>query len=301
MTLSSTGLAPAPHPNDEPLSHDEPSERRPVTYGWLDLHLDPSTNATLLRTLHHGTDLPNAGESLRIALHNGRLHIDGRPFRESHPHPTAEPSALAVVEAAYRHLHHRIQAGADEDGWLRLHAAAVEHDGARILLAAPSGTGKTTLALHLALRHGWRLLGDEAVHVRNGLTAPLPRRLHIRRGTIRLLPELADVPDPVLLPYWPPLLTLDPARLRPDRRHTLDHAPASHIVLLQADHAASRSTLTPLPVPELLAALTAEALPYTQHHGNAVAQLAALMRQTPAHRLHLGDLDQAADLLHGLA
>ncbi|MFE1320000.1 hypothetical protein [Kitasatospora phosalacinea] len=261
-----------------------------VRYGWLDLHLDATTDHTLLRTLQHGAHLPPAEDTLHLALDEGRLLVDGRP------HPTDGTSSLALAEAAYRHLHERLHERADRQGWLRLHAAAVERDGVRLLLAGPSGTGKTTLALHLQ-RHGWQLLGDEAVYLRGGLTAPLPRRVHVRPATAAALPHLADTPDPVTLPYRPPLLTLDPARLQ--HGWTPAPAPAAHLVLLRAHHHGP-SRLAPATGPDALSALAAEAAPTTHHHANTTAQLAALLRATRCHRLDLGDLQQAADHLAAL-
>lgn len=68
-------------------------------------------------------------------------------------------------------------------GFLVLHAAAVERDGRAFLVAGPSGTGKTTLALGL-LERGWRLLSDDFAPLERGtgLVHPLPKPLGIRPG-----------------------------------------------------------------------------------------------------------------------
>ena len=68
-------------------------------------------------------------------------------------------------------------------GWLVLHAAALERDGRAYLVAGPSGTGKTTLALGL-LERGYRLLSDDfaPLHREAGLVYPFPKPLGIRPG-----------------------------------------------------------------------------------------------------------------------
>ncbi len=62
-------------------------------------------------------------------------------------------------------------------GWI-LHAAAVEHAGRTLVLAGPSGAGKTTLTLALVAR-GWRMSSDEIVHLdRDVIVRGLARPIH---------------------------------------------------------------------------------------------------------------------------
>jgi len=59
----------------------------------------------------------------------------------------------------------RIQFMRARSDLLWLHSAAVERDGEAMLLAAPSGQGKSTLTA-LLCRKGWRLMSDDAAPVR---------------------------------------------------------------------------------------------------------------------------------------
>ena len=74
-----------------------------------------------------------------------------------------------------------------------LHASAVVHDDAGVLIAGDSGCGKTTLAYALA-RNNWKFLADDSVilRVREGAVEALPfgRGFACLRETARHFPEL---------------------------------------------------------------------------------------------------------------
>ena len=67
-----------------------------------------------------------------------------------------------------------------------LHAAGLARNGAAAVLAAPSGVGKSTLAL-AAPRHGFRLLSDDAVYLDDGPALRVwgfPRAVHLAPATV---------------------------------------------------------------------------------------------------------------------
>jgi hypothetical protein len=74
---------------------------------------------------------------------------------------------------------------------LAVHAAAVVHRGEALIVAGPSGAGKTTLGIGLA-RRGLGLLSDElaVIDTDTGVVLPYRRSLHVRPQTVDLLPEL---------------------------------------------------------------------------------------------------------------
>jgi hypothetical protein len=84
-------------------------------------------------------------------------------------------------------------------GVIALHAGCVVRDGRAVLLSAPSGVGKSTLALALALR-GWSLLSDEWTFVYD---APNGLKLWGMQTPIKLLPDAIS--------YFPKLSALSPA------------------------------------------------------------------------------------------
>lgn len=72
--------------------------------------------------------------------------------------------------------------------YLIIHAAVVEKDGQAAILAAPPGSGKSTLCAALVAA-GWRLLSDELAMVRldDGMLEPVPRPISLKNGSIDVI------------------------------------------------------------------------------------------------------------------
>jgi len=98
-------------------------------------------------------------------------------------------------------------------GLYGLHAAGVQHGGDGYLVVAPSGGGKSTLALAL-VRQGWGFLSDDSVLLRSN------------RGRVEALPLRGDLllkaPDPAAHPgeRW------EPERIGPRTAYRLPFAEA---------------------------------------------------------------------------
>ena len=114
------------------------------------------------------------------------LVYDSDGYRQDWPDvPTALLKLLGqIVQGVLARLHAR--------GMYAIHAGAVVHHGAALIIAGTSGQGKTTLVLGL-LRRGLGLLSDELAIVDPDTQHiwPYRRSLHIRPGTPELIPELA--------------------------------------------------------------------------------------------------------------
>lgn len=86
-------------------------------------------------------------------------------------------------------------------GWLPLHASAVEIDGRAVAFIAPSGGGKSTIAMHLHHR-GHRVICDDicAIDVQAGGARLWPglRNLKLWRTSLAAIDATPDALEPVL-------------------------------------------------------------------------------------------------------
>ncbi|MFZ6691552.1 HprK-related kinase A [Undibacterium sp. SXout20W] len=83
--------------------------------------------------------------------------------------------------------------------YLSIHAAVLEKNGNAVILAAPPGSGKSTLCAALMAR-GWRLLSDEITLVRlsDGLIEPVPRPVSLKNNSISIIQQFAT--DAIMSP-----------------------------------------------------------------------------------------------------
>ncbi|MFH8407633.1 hypothetical protein ACH4FX_22990 [Streptomyces sp. NPDC018019] len=87
-------------------------------------------------------------------------------------------------------------------GWITFHAAATALDDHGVLIAAPSGAGKTTVLTALAAHPGADLIASDRALVTAGagLVAGVPISVRIGRGTLSALGPREDLPNPHDLP-----------------------------------------------------------------------------------------------------
>ena len=184
--------------------------------------------------------LPQAAHPMapRTTMHyDVRRTADGTAFvvREELDVLTTVDTASAASDAIYVRAHRRAFELASRRGWSRVHAVTVDVDGSRVLVAGPSGAGKTTLALRM-LFDGAAVQGDESVLVhRSGASLAVPRAFHVKDGTAAMVPELLAVPGWHDLPRVHDITVLDPTLVRAP--WTLVEAPVDHVVLLDRDPA----------------------------------------------------------------
>jgi len=98
------------------------------------------------------------------------------------------PSAMIALLNAFATI---VTRGLDERGLVAVHAGAVVERGHAVVVAGPSGRGKTTLTLALVER-GLDFLSDELAILdpATGRVLPYRRSLHVRPETCALLPGL---------------------------------------------------------------------------------------------------------------
>jgi len=187
----------------------------------------PALEAALPRRLRADQVVPrgvvyNLGRQTWVD-HFGRA-LSCYDYRTEHGTITSEHVA-DLVELGYLMLNSRLGPHLERRGFVRVHAIGVAHAGRAALVLAPSGGGKSTLALELLRIPALQLLGDDVVLLdvagnahsfamplgidapsrAEGLGRPVPfeRRLHPPKWIISLeeglIERFATVPVPVRL------------------------------------------------------------------------------------------------------
>lgn len=120
----------------------------------------------------------------------GRLHVVLHAGTDR-----GERYALRVIrEVVLRCAEHR--------GWTAFHAAAAAVDGHGVLIAGPSGAGKTTVLTALAAHRRADLIGSDRVLVTETAESVVgvPISVRITGGTLSALPPHESLPSPSTLP-----------------------------------------------------------------------------------------------------
>ncbi|MDZ7697200.1 MAG: hypothetical protein U5R49_09865 [Deltaproteobacteria bacterium] len=76
--------------------------------------------------------------------------------------------------------------------YVKIHAACGSYNGKRFLLVGEKGAGKTT-CITRCLFENIAACGDEEVLVKGCEVIPLPRKFHLKEGTVPLVPQLGSI------------------------------------------------------------------------------------------------------------
>ena len=142
------------------------------------------------------------------------------------------------------------------EGWVPVHAAAVEKDGRCLILCAPSGGGKSTMTTAL-MRNGWRTLGDDKLLLRcDGATPSLHALLatfNLHPQTTRWFSEIGDLEELQRYSAWTDKRRVSVDRIAPGASAV--RARPTHVVRLSRNPGGSGIAVRPLRRDELLATL----------------------------------------------
>jgi energy-coupling factor transporter ATP-binding protein EcfA2 len=237
-------------------------------------------------------DLPlRAQVTFEARLEEGgiyRISQDGRALGIDYD-PIEAVSRL--YRACYGHAYDILPAGV-----VFLHAASGGHQGQRFLLIGESGTGKTTMILHLA-RLGVGVEGDEiAVMMPDGITA-LPRRFHVKSESLSQLPWLRAIAEASPLHDnrdGSLIFAVSPRQLGVD--WTTRPGPIDAVFYLEANHGGqprveemARTRMVELAIQQ--ARLTA------RQDRSWLGPLCAVLNRAAAYKLIVGNLDKTAQIL----
>ncbi len=191
-------------------------------------------------------------------------------------------------------------AGLVERGLEPVHAGSVSLGGRGLALAGRSGSGKTTLTLGLVGR-GWAILSDELAILEHATRAVrhYPRAVHLRAGTIELLPRLSPVtrrgPHPLGGGNEWAASHAEVAALLGGA--TTDRARFAGVLLLEPVRPGARPEIHEIPAAVAAVELLGSTWAAGRDFGGALARVATTLTGVPCARLRPGDLGRTLTLV----
>lgn len=262
----------------------------------ITLTADPPSLLQPLRHLAVFADDDDACQE-RLSIHY-TVDPDGRPLLQENgslPRPVCCASVVPV------NVHNRINRRVLQTyrDYTCLHSGSVTIDGRLVLLTGDRGSGKSTLLLRLLL-DGADFHGDEYVLARKGRAYSLPRPLHVKRGTLELLPEVrAACVDKPVLQFGGNLFfrLLEPSDLGV-RWRSADTRPAA-IVHLQPDFLQSPEIVETTQI-AMVKNLMCQTLSGAGDTGRQVQQICDLVRGVRCYELRVGELRETAAVVRDM-
>jgi hypothetical protein len=171
-----------------------------------------------------------------------------------------------------------------------IHAAAVELDGKAAIIAAPSGTGKSTTAWTL-LHEGFRYLSDELapVDLERMAIHPYPHALCLK----------SDPPPPYILPAGTLRTTRTlhvPTECLPAEA-VMEPRPLAAIFFLCRDDGGGECCTRQVSIGEAAIRLLANALNPLAHKGDGLDAAIHIAQQARCFELHVSDLTQVSSVV----
>ena len=243
-------------------------------------------SATLIESVFSGLSVPQSASTIARRYTVARHGVHG--FVVSHSDESLRiddaDSLLFYLDKditlAVQHAH---------PDWFCLHAAAVGWNGRVAVLAAPAGTGKSTLTL-AALNAGLEYLSDELAPV------------DLQRLTVQPFPHALCLKSPPPKPYVLPPGTRGhgrqfrvPLDALPSRVHHQPLPLAALIFLERQQHPIAG--LRPMTAASAVARLMAHALNSLAHPGYGLDAALRLSRAVPCFQLDSTDLTEATALI----
>ena len=183
-----------------------------------------------------------------------------------------------------------------------IHAAVVERDGRAAILAAPPGSGKSTLCAGLVNR-GWRLFSDELalIDTARGELIAFPRPICLKNASIGVIRAFA--PEAEFGPLVPNTHKGDIAHMRPSRNDvSLANVRALPAwIVFPRFQAGVATRLRPMSRATAGWSLASNAFNFSVLGETGCAALTRVVDACTAYELDYGNLDTATELLAGLA
>ncbi|GAB4174606.1 MAG: HprK-related kinase A [Rhodocyclaceae bacterium] len=186
--------------------------------------------------------------------------------------------------------------------YLMIHAAVIERaDGRAAILAAPPGSGKSTLCAGLVAR-GWRLLSDELalIHPMDLSVTPIPRPISLKNESIEVIGRFA--PGQVIGPASRDTHKGTVAHVKPSRDSVARAGQAARAawVVFPRYEAGAPALFRPFPKARTVLRLADNAFNYTLFGETGFRALVALVDGCGCHEFRYGDLGEAVRAFEAL-
>ena len=203
-------------------------------------------------------------------------------------------SPADVLHVIYQRVYQRLIERWVNSDWVGFHGALFNIGGKRLAMLGDKGTGKTTLSATLACE-GYAVEGDEVFMSRSSQVVALPRRFHLKPGTIQHVRKLEALwPNlPLQMSGDMPIRALDPSQLGLCWR--IDIAPIDAVLWITPNHG-GKSALKQLGTFETLQKLV-ESAHYWGHSRELVVTEAARLSRHGGLELVLGSPTDAIEKL----
>lgn len=175
--------------------------------------------------------------------------------------------------------------------YTRIHCGSGEHAGKRFLIVGEKHAGKSTLIAKL-LYEGVEIFGDEMVLLRDGEVVPFPRKLYLKEGSLKLLPEFAALAPslPFVAPInQPKIYAFDPTEAGFSWR--ISPGKVNAVFFLQNNHG-SRSRLEKCPKVQMIQQVMTQCDPAKERE-NWLADICNTVNKADTFNLYIGDLTTA--------
>jgi hypothetical protein len=188
----------------------------------------------------------------------------------------------AVLDEVSMRVYRRAMELASLKGWLRVHGAVAGFGERRVAVIGAAAAGKSTLSVGL-LCEGANVEVDESFLARNGQVVGVARRLHVKPGTVSVVPAASWLAEaPALGPL--PVRVVDPTEH--GFAWELPIGPVQDLIVLRRTDGPSR--LEPILPTLVVQEVLDQVFPVLESRRDMVRQASLLAASARCHELHAG-------------
>jgi len=261
---------------------------------WHEVHIDvddevAAAQVALLEQHAHHTESAVA----RIALSVRSTDVGYQILDNGDLCATAS-SPEEMLDVLFGRVYRRATELASLKGWVRIHGAVADVGARRVVVVGAGYAGKTTLSVGL-LAEGCRVEVDESFVTRDGNVFGVARRLHVKPGTLELLPTAGWLSDAPVFGELP-MRAVDPTEHGFD--WDIGSGPIDALFVLRRTD--EPSWVRDETATQAVQNLMTQVFPVVESRQTIVRQLSSLAASVPCHALFAGPDGKAPSLVRNV-